>query len=132
MEPLSVLLKLFNDLLDAVGHLAPGRVPVFPEFYGLAVLGEGLQFSQGRLLPDCLCHRPDEDGNDPGLAGGVPFQSPFHFTIITVIRGNEIRTHQQEDDIGPFQVGVDLPPPLLAGGDQAVVPEFDKALTLEN
>jgi hypothetical protein len=37
MEPLSVLLQIFNDLLDAVGHLAPRSVPIGPEGYGLAV-----------------------------------------------------------------------------------------------
>jgi hypothetical protein len=61
----------------------------------------------------------------------VPFQGPLHFDGIAVIRSDKIRADQQQDNVGPFQVVVNLLLPLLAGLDLPVVPSADEALPLE-
>jgi hypothetical protein len=53
-----------------------------------------------------------------------------HLNVMAVIRGDEVRGHQQQDDVGPFELDPHSRVEVVAGPEAAIVPRLDQALTL--
>src|SRR5208283_4782863 len=61
----------------------------------------------------------------------MAIKSPLGFNVVVVLRGEKRRTDQKQDDLGFFQVLVELSLPLLACPDPSVMPTYDIALPLQ-
>src|SRR5262249_1581912 len=77
----------------------------------------------GRRVRKALSGRPPP-GTAPATAS--------HLDIVAVVGGDEVGTHQQEDDTGGVEVLVNLPLPLARHGDIAVAPTPDDPLPFED
>src|SRR6185295_2752684 len=126
----AALLELLANLADRLRHFGPCLVRAFPVGDGLRVLGQHLDLREGGLVEegDLL----EDDGDHHGLAEGVQLQGLHHLLLIAVVRIDEIRAHQEEDDLRGFEALVDLALPPSSGPDLAVVPGGDDARPLEH
>ena len=61
----------------------------------------------------------------------MAFQGTLEFLVLAVGRGQKSGAHQAENDVGSFQLGLDLTGPFLAGADQAIVPRFNHPFQLQ-
>src|SRR5271157_5958122 len=75
-------------------------------------------------------HRAQKDGDHNRLAFVMAIKSPLGHVVV-VIRGEKRRTDQKQDDLGFFQILVELTLPLLACPDSSVMPTYDIALPLQ-
>ncbi len=73
----------------------------------------------------------EDDRYDTRLARLVPLERPLHLDLVAIIGGEEVDAHQEQNDVGVFQLFVNLSTPLLAGQDLSVVPHLDHTLSLE-
>src|SRR5215207_2768996 len=117
-------LHAFDHLLNAVGHVLPSLIFVRPVAHGRPTFGDGLQLRELRN------HLPlggaDDDGDDPRLSLLVPFERAAQLFLVAVIRIDEVGADEQQNDVGAFEVGVDLLAPVLARFDGTVVPRLDE------
>jgi hypothetical protein len=72
--------------------------------------------------------RTGDDRDHLRLAAGVTLERPRGLHVPAIVRVDERRRHQEQDDVGGFELPVDLAAPLVAGFDPAIVPGFDLAL----
>src|SRR5271157_3037016 len=130
--PLLALLGVVTHLLDrsadALGDVLERLVLVRPCRHGPKVSRESLKPGERRTLP---VNRAEQDGDHRRLAFVIAIKSPSGLNVVAVIRGEKRRTDQEQDDLGFFQVLVELILPLLARSDHPVVPADDVALPLE-
>jgi hypothetical protein len=61
----------------------------------------------------------------------VAFQCQTQFHVPAVVRRNEVRAYQQQDDVSEPQAFVDLASPLVASANAPIVPSRDVAAALE-
>ena len=53
------------------------------------------------------------------------------FFLVTVVRGQKVCAHEQEDEIGAVEAGIDLSLPFRTCADVAVVPGREVSLSLQ-
>src|SRR6516164_3836702 len=59
-------------------------------------------------------HIPQNNRYDPRLFSFMPSQSGLHFYFVAIVRAEEIRTYEKQDDIGCPEMFVDAARPFLA------------------
>lgn len=75
--------------------------------------------------------RLHEDGNHANFVGPVTLQGAGHLHRVVLVRGDIIRTDQQQDDLCRIKVSPEVVSPLITSMGTAVVPAFDNSLALE-
>jgi hypothetical protein len=113
---------------DTAGDVEERFVPVSPGGHWLTVGWQGLEFPERGGVP---VDRSQDDRDDPSRLRLVTLHRPGHLDVVTVIRGDEVRTDQEQDDVRGVEVLVDLPFPLGPGPDASVVPPADETLTVQ-
>src|SRR5271157_2276000 len=113
---------------DALGNVLERLVLVRPCRHGPQVNRESLEPEERGTHP---VNRTEQDRDHRRLAFVMAIKSPLGFNVVAVIRGEKRRTDQEQDDLGFFQVLVELTLPLLACPDSSVMPTYDIALPLQ-
>src|SRR5271157_3325390 len=113
---------------DALGDVLERLVLVRPCRHGPQVNRESLEPEERGTHP---VNRTEQDRDHRRLAFVMAIKSPLGFNVVAVIRGEKRRTDQKQDDLGFFQVLVELTLPLLACPDSSVMPTYDIALPLQ-
>ena len=120
--------ELHDGLTQPASDVGPGAVRVRPRRHRLEVPGQALDVGEGRRLP---LAGPHQYRHHPRLAADMALECPRRLKVPAVVRGDEVRTDQQQDEVRRFQVSVDLALPITAGVDLPVVPGADRPFALE-
>jgi hypothetical protein len=65
----------------------------------------------------------EDDGDYPRFATLMALQRPLHLNFVAIIQ--EVGTHQKQDHVGSFEIGVDCPREVFPRLDAAVMPSRD-------
>jgi hypothetical protein len=82
----------------------------------------GLQLPKRTGLPFDVSHN---NGNYNSIAGFMSSDGALHLNVITIIRGYEIRTHQEHDHASLFELSADTFTPCLSGFNIGISPRLD-------
>ena len=115
---------------DALGDVLERLVLVRPCRHGPQVNRESLEPGERGTLPVNV-NRTSRTGITVASPLSWRIKSPLGFNVVAVIRSEKRRTDQKQDDLGFFQVLVELILPLLARPDSSVMPPYDIALPLQ-
>ncbi len=78
-----------------------------------------MQFAERQELP---VHRTQDYRDHMRLSSLVPLHGPLHFDTIAIVRGDKIRTDQQQDYVSSVQMAIDFAFPFRTRADRAVMP----------
>lgn len=90
--------------------------------------GNRLQFAERCASP---FDRAKEDRNHASLICFVALHRPLHLHVIAIVGAQEIRTDQEQDDVGGVEMLIDLTSPFGSGADLLIVPPGDHVLPFE-
>jgi hypothetical protein len=74
----------------------------------------------------------DDHRNDLRLLGVVAFQGTRHLDVDAIIGVQEVGAHQEQNDVGRFELSIDRASPRRAWKDLAVVPCLDQPVALKH
>lgn len=72
-----------------------------------------------------------DDRDHDRVARLVPFHRPFQLNLVTIVRREEVRADQQQDDVVSLDMAVDFGGEILARLNPPVVPRLDDTLPLQ-
>ena len=98
-----------------------------PAGNGLRICWNDLEFGKWRILPESRT-KQQRDNHCATLV--VVCYRSSHFGTVAIVRSYEVRTDQQQDDIGALQVLVQFFFPLDASIQVGIAPDRDLALAL--
>src|SRR5579885_716772 len=101
---------------------------VLPECKRLLVHGKDLKTSQRRIA---IVTWPKQNRNDSSLSCLLPGECALHLNPVTVIGGKEVCTHQQQENGGCFQVGVNVLYLISTRRNKPFMPQRNQALSLK-
>jgi len=83
---------------------------------------------EGRTFP---VRGAQDDGDDARLLGIVTSDGLLHFDTVAEVGGHEVGADEQENEMGFVEAGENLFFPFGTGGNIAIVPVVDEALSAQ-
>src|SRR2546421_9982848 len=101
----ALLRQIIDGFADASHHIYKRVIMGGPPGDGLAICRQQLEFGKRRSLP---IRGPQDDGQDTRLVSVMPGNSPRHLDAIAEVRVHKVSADQQQNDLIPVQMLVDL------------------------
>lgn len=119
-------LDVARNPLDDFNDLTESFVAIRKFGNRLSTGRQGLQCCKGCVFPFA---RSQDDGYHCGFAILVALQSSLHFNIVSIIGLKEVLADEEEDDIGGFEIFIDLAAPRGSTVDIPIRMMYEQTLT---
>ena len=125
---LALVQQALGELTNSGGHIQKGQILVGPSRDRLALLGHRLKVFEFQPHPVAgfQDHRHDDR-----LAVLAPLHGLLELDPGAIVRRDEVRADQQQDDVGGLEVAVDLIRPVLTWFDLVVGPLVDEPVPFQ-
>ncbi len=117
--------QIFSRFTDLFRHLQERLIPVRPLRYRLSILRSAKQFAEWRVVPIACAQNYRDDDRFPRM---MALHSPIHLDVVAIVRSDEVRADQQQDDLIAVNMLINGSIDFLASMDPSIMPSLDDSL----